>query len=399
MAAIGNGYALMTHPKRIRQPLSTLGQFMCSIVGTCLTLKETEKLVRRFGYAGERSPYQLHSWAVEACQKVPEVAKSFQKYLSGKYRLTMNRIDEFEGKDLGRAWSEAVREGRIAGAYWAILTRVDAPEEVISRIFGEVHMMSHLQGSETRDEIKELEPLRLEYDGLKERANRWLSQLETVRREREELKRRLSGKEDMILDLGRKLADLEQRLASLAAGQELERLKRENQELSTRLTREQKGREKLEMRLFQETVRQLPRAPLALETKVADANESAPPEEVCPLAEGGKCPQFCNKCILFVGGLERLEPHYRDLVEKEFGARFMRHDGDCRSGQARLAQMVKQAEAVICPLDCNSHGASLCVKKICKDLGKPCVMLRNSGLGSLKRTLLDLADSGDIRVG
>ncbi|MCL4501251.1 MAG: DUF2325 domain-containing protein [Deltaproteobacteria bacterium] len=385
----------MAHSKRIRQPLSGMGQFVCSIIGTCLTLKETEKMVRRFGYAGDRSPYQLHSWAVEACQKVPEVAKFFQKYLTGKYRLIMNHIDEFEGEDLGRAWSEAVREGRIAGAYWAILTRMDAPEEIISRIFGEVHMMSHLQGSETRDEIKELGQLRQDYDDLKERATGWLSRLETVRREREELKRRLVVKENETLDLGRKLMILEQRLASLAVGQDLERLKRENQELSTRLAREQKAREKLEMRLFQGTVRQLPRASLDPEIKIANTDELEPPAEICPLAEGGDCSRFCDKCILFVGGLDRLEPHYRSLVEGDFAGRFMRHDGDCHNGRGRLIHMVNRAEAVICPLNCISHQAYLCVKKLCKDLNKPCVLLRNSGLGSLRRALMELAGSRD----
>jgi hypothetical protein len=93
-----------------------------------------------------------------------------------------------------------------------------------------------------------------------------------------------------------------------------------------------------------------------------------------------------------VGGLDRLEPHYRSLVENDFGARFLRHDGDCKNGQARLARLVKRAEAVICPIDCNSHSASLCVKKVCKDLNKPCVLLRNSGLGVLKRTLSRLEE-------
>lgn len=398
MAAIGNGYALMTHPKRIRQPLSTLGQFMCSIVGTCLTLKETEKLARRFGYAGERSPYQVHSWAVEACQRVPEVAKHLQKYLGGKYRLAMNQVDAYEGQDLDRAWKEAVKEGQVAGAYWAILTRMDAPVEVISRVFGEVHMMSHLQGAEVRAELKELDSLRQDHRGLKERNNKLQAQWGKGSQEREQLRHRLVAKEAEIGQLKHKIRQMEKDLVFLTQGEDMERLKAENQDLQKKLAAERRLREKLEMRLFQETVRQLPRVPLALETKVADAEESAPPE-VCPLAEGGKCPQFCNKCILFVGGLERLEPHYRDLVEKEFGARFMRHDGDCRSGQARLLQMVKRAEAVICPLDCNSHRASLCVRKICKDLGKPCVMLRNSGLGSLKRTLLDLVASGNVTVG
>ncbi|MEW6387165.1 MAG: DUF2325 domain-containing protein [Thermodesulfobacteriota bacterium] len=388
----------MAHPRRIRRPLNSLEQFLCSIVGTCLTLKENQKIARHFRYIGDTSPYSLHTWLVESCRKIPEVAKYVQKYLSQKYRLAINKVDAYESGELGRAWKEALREGKTAGAYWGILTRLDTPDVVLAQVFGDVHMMSHLQGAETRDELKELEPLRQENKGLKERVHRLSGQAETIRREREKLKRLLAGKEVEALDLKRKLAVLEQRLASLTVGQELERLKKENQGLSVKLAQEQKARERLAIRLFQETVRQLPGTTLPANKKDGEVDDSAAPEDGCPLAPGEKCPRFCNKFILFVGGLDRLEPHYRSLVEKGFGGRFMRHDGDCRNGQARLVRMVKRAEAVICPLNCNSHSASLCVRKICKELNKPCVLLRNSSLGSLKRTLFRLAEA-EIALG
>lgn len=384
----------MSQFKRIRRPLAGLPQLICSIIGTCLTLKETEKIARRFGYSGDPCPYQLHSWTVEACQKVGEVAKYLQKYLSRKYLLTMNQIDACEGKELGRAWQEAVREGRVAGAYWAILTRLDAPEEIISRVFGEVHMMSHLQGAEVRTELKELDVLRQDHHHLQERIIKLQTQIGKASRDREQLRRRLSEKEAEISQVKPKLRQAEQSLLSLTQGGNLERIKAENQVLLQQLAEERLLREKLEKRLFQETVRLIPRSSLAPEARMVDTDESASPEDVCPIAEGEDCPRFCNKCILFVGGLDRLEPHYRTLVEKDFGGRFLRHDGDCRNGQDRLVHMVKRAEAVICPINCNSHRACLCVKKICKDLNKPCVLMRNSGLGSLKRTLLELAVSG-----
>ncbi|MFZ5452876.1 MAG: DUF2325 domain-containing protein [Thermodesulfobacteriota bacterium] len=384
----------MAHPKRIRQPLISLGQFLCSIMGTCLTLKETQKIARHFRYTGDPSAYQIHTWLVEACSKMPAVAKHVQKYLTNKYRLAMNRVDAYEPGELGRAWEAALQEGETAGAYWSIITRADTPREVLVQVFGDVHMMSHLQGAETREELKELEPLRRENADLERSLKRLSAQAQAARREREELQRRLAGKEAEALDLKRQLTALEQQLAVLGPGQELARLKKENRVLAASLAREEKARERLELRLFRETVRLLPGITLPPLMQDTESEEAAAPEaEDCPLAPGEKCPRFCNKFILFVGGIDRLEPHYRGLVEQDFGAKFMRHDGDCRQGQARLVQMVKRAEAVICPLSCNSHQASLCVKKICKNLNKPCVLLRNAGLGSLKRTLSQLADA------
>ncbi|RJR33564.1 MAG: DUF2325 domain-containing protein [Deltaproteobacteria bacterium] len=383
----------MAQPKRIRHPLSSLVQMHCSIVGTCLTLKETQKIARHFRYPDDLAPYQLHTWLVEACSKLPLVAKHVQKHLCQKYRLAMNRIDAFASEELGRAWKDALRQGETAGTYWAIITRLDTPADVLARIFGDVHMMSHLQGAETRDELKELEPLRRDNEALKEQVQRLSGQVEAVRKEREELKRLLAGKEAETLDLKRKLAGSEERLAALAAGRDLERLKKENRDLAMKLAQEQKSRERLERRLLQETVRQLPGITLPPKLKhPAAVNSLVSEEEACPLPPGERCPRFNNKFILIVGGLDRLEPHYRSLVENDFGARFLRHDGDCKNGQARLARMVKRAEAVICPIDCNSHSASLCVKKVCKDLNKPCVLLRNSGLGVLKRTLSRLGE-------
>ena len=364
---------------------------MCSIVGTCLTLKENQKIARHFRYTGDNSPYHLHIWLVEACGQTPAVAKYVQKYLCQKYRLAMNRIDAWEPGELGRAWQEALRQGETAGAYWSILTRVDTPLEVLSQVFGDVHMMSHLQGAELRAELKELEPLRQENARLKEEVRQFSRRAENLRREREELQRRLAGKDSEVLDLRRRHSLLEQRLAALSANEELDLLKKENRRLTARLTREEKARKRLELRLFKETVRLLPGITLPPPVKEARAGDPLGFEEACPCALGKKCPRLCNKFILFVGGLDRLEPHYRSLVENDFGARFMRHDGDCHQGQARLVRMVERAEAVICPLNCNSHQASLCVKKICKNMRKPCVLLRNAGLGSLKRTLSRLA--------
>lgn len=393
------GFAVMTGLKRNRHHLGEIDRFLCPLVGTCLTLKETQKIARHFQYVGDTSAYKLHVWIIDACRRLPVVAKYVQKFLDRKYRLAINRIDACAGRELNLAWQEALKEGQIAGAFYAITTRVDTPDDVLHGVFGDIHMMSHIQGAEARAELKEFGRLRQANEALQDRVKRLTGQVETVKSVREELQRQLSGKEAELADLRRKLGHLEQNLISLNAGPEIHQLRAANQKLAVRLSQEQRTRQKLEFRLMQETVRQLPRPPLALETRVADTDESAPPEEVCPLAEGGNCPQFCNKCILFVGGLDRMEPHYRSLVENEFGAKFMRHDGDCHSGQDRLIHMVQRAEAVICPLNCNSHRACLCVKKICKDLNKPCVLMRNSGLGSLKRSLLDLAGPGDMRVG
>ncbi|MFA4902430.1 MAG: DUF2325 domain-containing protein [Desulfobaccales bacterium] len=380
----------MTGLKSNRHNLGEIDRFLCPLVGTCLTLKETQKIARHFKYVGGTSAYILHIWIIEACRKLPPVAKYVQKFLDRKYRLTITRIDACEGLELNLAWQEALKEGQIAGAFYAITTREDTPKNVLNEVFGDIHMMSHLQGAEARAELKEYGQLRQTNELLQDRVKRLTGQVEAVKIEREEYKRRLTHKEAELADLGRKLAHLEQELVSLNTGQEIHQLRAANRELTARLSQEKRTREKLEMRLMQETVRQLPGICPA---PVLDApyEASGSPEQTCPLASGEKCRRFCNKLILLVGGPERRESHYRRLVEQDFGGIFLRHDGDCRNGQARLVNLVKQAEVVICPISCTSHQAYHCAKKWCKKLNKPCVLMLNTGVGALTRTLMELA--------
>jgi hypothetical protein len=370
--------------------------FLCSIVGTCLTLKETERIARRFKYAGDTSPYALHTWMIEACIKVPAVAKHLQKYLINKYRFMVKRSDEHEGEELLRVWQEAVRQGQIAGAYFSILTRLDAPPQIIHQLFGEVHMMSHLTGAETRAELKALDDLRLDYQSLQKRCDRVLAQLAKSKGDRERLRQELRQKKGEISQLRSKQAMMQRQILRFITDEgELVRLKAENRELCRELEAGQQKREKMEQCLRQEVARELPKTSQSTVAGEISAGKQNPTLTDCPLDQGGECPLLVNKSILFVGGLERLEPHYRSLVEGDFAGRFMRHDGDCHNGRDRLIHMVNRAEAVICPLNCISHQAYLCVKKICKEFNKPLVSLRNSGLGSFRKALLELADSRD----
>jgi hypothetical protein len=381
----------MTGLKSNRHHLGEIDRFICPLVGTCLTLKETQKIARHFQYVGDTSPYKLHVWIIEACRRLPAVAKHVQKFLDRKYRLTINRIDACAGRELNLVWQEALKEGQIAGAFYAITTRADTPEDVLQKVFGDIHMMSHLQGAEARAELKELVQARKAHAALQDRLKLLTGQVATVKNEREEFRRRLSQKEAELTDLGRKLAHLEAERISLNEGCDLDKLRAENRELASRLDQEQRTREKLEIRLMKETVRQIPS--LYQSSAAQDPAPEAADSEAgtCPLANGEKCRRFCNKLILLVGGPERRESHYRRLVEQDFGGIFLRHDGDCRNGQARLVNMVRQAEVVICPIGCTSHQAYHCVKKWCKKLNKPCVLMHNTGVGALTRTLMELA--------
>lgn len=68
-------------------------------------------------------------------------------------------------------------------------------------------------------------------------------------------------------------------------------------------------------------------------------------------------PDLCGKKILYVGGLKKMVPHYRQLVEN-FGGRFMHHDGGVevsrnqllKSGNSILASIGKTITPIFKPM-------------------------------------------------
>jgi len=75
------------------------------------------------------------------------------------------------------------------------------------------------------------------------------------------------------------------------------------------------------------------------------------------------------------------------LVE-ESGGMFDYHDGHVSGGIKQLEHQVRRADVVLCPIDYNSHAASLAVKKLGKKHRKPVKILSNSSLNSISQTLL-----------
>lgn len=104
-----------------------------------------------------------------------------------------------------------------------------------------------------------------------------------------------------------------------------------------------------------------------------------------------KCPSYdlCKKRVLIVGGIERMEKAYRKLVE-ERGGIFEYHAGHMKSGGKGLENSVQRADLVLCPVNCNSHGACLKVKSLGKKFKKPVHMLSNFSLSTVARTMEEL---------
>src|SRR5262245_23710392 len=125
------------------------GSLHCSIIGTCLTVAELRVLAERYGpaHASTFTDHEIHGTAVRAVSERGLLAKQIQKALDRRHARWGRRAGKMTASELGRAWEEAMRAGDIPGAYWAMLTHPAATGDLVRRIFGDVHMLSHLLGT------------------------------------------------------------------------------------------------------------------------------------------------------------------------------------------------------------------------------------------------------------
>jgi hypothetical protein len=126
-------------------------------------------------------------------------------------------------------------------------------------------------------------------------------------------------------------------------------------------------------------------------TALLDASAAGDPEPERPPGGLSTLPtqMLQGKKVALIGGLDGATPHYERVIQ-ELGGCCLRHDGEPGQGRKRLAEVIKQADVVFCPVDCNSHSAATTTKKLCRALRKPCYFLRSSGVSHLREKLLEI---------
>ena len=90
---------------------------------------------------------------------------------------------------------------------------------------------------------------------------------------------------------------------------------------------------------------------------------------------------LADRCVLCVGGLTGARNHYRHAIEERHG-KFIHHDGGREDSLHRLQPMLNGADMVLCASGNISHNAYHLVKQLCKKMGKPCVMVKGTGIAS-----------------
>lgn len=385
------------------------GDYLCSVIGTCLTLGELRRIARKGDLCGDEvSDYDLHGLMVGLCKERSETSRAVHKLLERKHAGAVRRARAAKTTEaLREHWKQALEIGLAAGAYWAVVTHPLITPTLFVEAFGDIHMLSHLQGASRRTDLRQLEQARASAEGERERAD---ALKELLRQERAALaasRERVSALE-VSEARWREQAETERaRYAGTSLAQELDRLCGEVELLRSQLLEQQALSEaaerrsrRLELALHDAEGRASglceERRALISEAAAAEAQIDLLLSELQVDGDCRGCPSRLDlggACVLYVGGRQGLVRHYRELVERRGGC-FAYHDGGLDDQRARLDALVQSADVVLCPIDAVSHDACLRAKRACKRGARPFVPLRTSGVTSLAAALQELPGAG-----
>jgi hypothetical protein len=367
----------------------------CSIVGTCLSTAELRQLLIKLEVddAVRASDHDLHCVAVVLASRQDRGSKFLQKALDRRHRTAIARYGKLKlDSELLQLWEESLGQGDIPGSYWAVLTHPSTTNDIVRRVFADVHMLSHLVGAANRADIRKLRQLEAENAALASKLERLQRHLHEGFVERDRDIRRLN-------DLLTLRAEERSNQASSSAGD----LDLVIHDLSGRLAREKMRRERSEKRANELTLR-LRETEQTLDAKTREC-ASACRELVLlerhssmatqpDVRAHGTSIDLSGFTLLYVGGRPNHIPQIKDLVESH-GANFLHHDGGVEHSSGLIPGLISRADRVFFPTDCVSHDAVATIKRVCRTMAKTYEPLRNASLTCLFSALLRISGQAE----
>ncbi len=362
-------------PKGRRIRLSEMGHWCCSVIGTCLTHEDLLVVARKWNVNIEPDAraFDVHGFFVRKAGEQGDISRAIEKMLDGRYGGLVRRVSNITEEDrLVEFWNTAVNDGFVAGAYWAIISHRHVPDDLRNRIFGEVHMMSHLLGGTARKIVGAAAELQARVDQMERRQERWSSQMRDALDERDG---RIAQLQD---ELGRSRTLLQKRAASAEAPDtgKLSKLNaKQERALIAARTRARQLANELEQVKHRLTELRKSRPARAMQSSIATFD---------PVVG------LCGKAVLYLGGKQASVPQITRAAEAA-RVSLLHHDGGLEQSAHLIDDLISRCDAVICPVDCINHQACLKAKKLCKKMQKPFMPVTSRGTTTFQRALAELA--------
>ena len=371
-------------------------QTVCTILGLTFDEKELGAIFKKLKLNQDGiTAYEMHGSLVQACGTQNKTSRQLDKILKDRFEEYREDTKRIPQKEIYRCIED--RNGMDiplpALVWFAVRSQHEEIDEIEAMVFAVTHIYGHralrfhdalkraLPDSRPEYVMKELNDALESNEKLQTKCNR-------LERKREQLKSEIGSiKEDRsrINTMMEEQKQLNRRLMS-----DFERVGGEN-------ALGQMENLKKEIDLLTEEVKTL--TDELLNRDRTDDMTSGELTEIDPVSESGtedtgNGVDLNGMRVAYVGGVESLMPHYKEVVES-LGGTFCYHCGRCIQGRKEIETLVDGTDIIFCPVDINSHNACSYVKKACKMRNKKCHFLRSSSLSMIIRELENRAEKYD----
>ena len=386
--------------------------FTCPIVGMCLTVAEQKQILKKTDFPLKKTGlYEIHEALVVCGDSENKISRRVDTLLERKFMKAAAPLFELDDKTFMFHFKKSFKSGDYLTSLWAAAAHPKLSLESKRKVFGEIHMAMHWGGDESRKMKQQVARLNSLIEKMNNEVKEGKAHRRSLQKKNDDMVKKL-----VLLKQENKLLEKEnqclgKKLQNHQGTTELIKLQRENQNLEqslehalessgeakARLHALNEGRDRLamELDLQKELTEQVIREARNLIAYFGASNQGG-------CADSGQCvcdpscPAFdlCEKRVLIVGGIARMESLYREVIEGSGGV-FDYHDGYMRKGSKPLEDRMKRADMVLCPVNCNSHAACTVVKKLGKKHKKNVHMLHNYSVSAISQVIRDATAYGE----
>jgi len=358
------------------------GGLQCSIIGTCFSHDDLIEMTNKAGFRipMEATAYDVHGFCVNQAGTPCRLARLMHKRLEQRYSGVITKVSRCKSVvELAALWETEQEAGRIAGAYWAFLSHGHVPKELGNRIFGEVHMLSHVLGRVTRQSLQQASTLQSQVDDLQARLARQGERHRILARERDDARDLVARLSSQTVQSA--ISAASDGRATIVPGPVIER-RETRRKRALIASRERARAAEAQVERLEAMVAQLRKSRLLRPS-------SEPTECAGAVACDAAVASDIARRVLYIGGRTGGLDQLRRIAARTQGE-FFHHDGGEHESVSRIDGLIEHCDVVFCPVDCVSHSACLRAKSLCKRLKKPFVPLHSSGGTSFERALADL---------
>lgn len=366
----------------------------CPVIGMCLTLNEQKQLLKKTRFTVHKATFfEIHEALVSSANSENKISKRVDYKLERKFEQELSEFFQLKREEFLIQCKKAFERGEHKAALWAAAAHPDLPDAYRREIFGKIHMTMHFNAEEKMQLNKKISLLQEKLEAAKHTASELGQSKRSLQKENNRLLQAQKDLQDKALAAENEKIYLQQEIARSDLRQKNAKLEHENlvlQEKSAKLEeqlQEQMQRVKtLTQRNTQLSSELIHNREMNMQfkQKTLKIMQQTLPKNCCE----PDCPAYdlCQKRILVVGGISRMENLYRELVENSGGI-FEYHNGCVKKGVKQLDSCLKRADLVLCPVNINSHTACSVVKNLAKKYNKTVHMLENSSLNTFSQVI------------